>query len=192
MARIFSALTNRARIHLIQLVWVKLKGIGDSPNLSSDNGGEYIAVPSNDPEFSTVLAQINSVFDDKDDFLSAEFEVITDHRYIGGIPEFNLEYTNGDTSWHHVTVVKDEDPHTTTNYIIGNDLRPVSNRIHWHWAHKFLRSLKRTMCRLRRCDFNGFDVTTYHLSPGKKRRSRRYQSDSKTKSGPEKATAPTH
>ena len=60
------------------------------------------------------------------------------------------------------------------------------------WARKFLRSLKRTIRRLRKCDSNGFDATMYNPSPGKKRRSRRYQSDSNTKSGPEKATAPTH
>ena len=104
------------------------------------------------------------MFDDKDDFLSAEIEAIIDHRYLGGILEFNLEYTNGDMSWHPITAVMDEDPHATANYIIDNDLGPVSNGIHGRWARKFLRSLKKTMHRLRKCDFNGFDATSYNPS----------------------------
>ena len=111
---------------------------------------------------------------------------------MAGILEFNLEYTNGEMSWYHITVVKDEDSHATTNYTISNDLGPVSNGIHRYWARKFPRSLKQTLCRLRICGFDGFDMTTYNLSPGKNRRSCCYQSDCKNKSGPIKATAPTH
>ena len=57
------------------------EGIGDSPSLSSDNEEDCVAVPSSDPEYGEVAAQMNSVFDDKDDFLSAEIEAIIDHRY---------------------------------------------------------------------------------------------------------------
>ena len=49
---------------------------------------------------------MNSVFDDKDDFLSAEIEAIIDHRYQARILEFYLEYTNGDTPSHPITLVK--------------------------------------------------------------------------------------
>jgi hypothetical protein len=111
---------------------------------------------------------------------------------MAGILEFHLEYTNGETSWNPITVVKDEDPHATANYIIGSALGPVSNRIHERWTHTFLKSLKRTLRRLRRCEFDGFDATTYNPFPGKKRSSRRYQSDNKIKSGHIKATAPTY
>ena len=49
--------------------------------MSSDNEEDCVAVPSSDPEYGEVAAQMNSVFDDKDDFLSAEIEAIIDHRY---------------------------------------------------------------------------------------------------------------
>ena len=103
---------------------------GDFPYLSSDNEEGCINVQADNSEFGPVIAQINSVFDDKDDFLSAEIDAITDHWYLGGTLEFNLEYTNGGMLWQFITVVKDEDPHIITNDMIGNDLGPVSNGIH--------------------------------------------------------------
>ena len=135
---------------------------------------------------------MNSVFDEKDNFISAKIQTTIDHRYMDVILDFDLEYTNGDTWWHHITVVKDKDPHTTDNYVISNDMGPISNGIHGHWACKFLRSLKLTLHRLRRCEFNSFDGTMYNPSPGKKWRSCRYQNNNKTKSGPIKVTALTH
>ena len=55
------------------------EAIGDFPDLSLDNEEGCIATQADDSEFGPVAAQINSVFDDKDDFLSAEIEAITDH-----------------------------------------------------------------------------------------------------------------
>jgi hypothetical protein len=49
--------------------------------LSSDNEEDCVAVPSSDPEYGEVAAHMNSVFDDKDDFISAEIDAIIDHRY---------------------------------------------------------------------------------------------------------------
>ena len=66
--------------------------------MSSDNEEDCVAISSSDPEYGDVAAQMNSVFDDKEDFLSAEIEAIIDHRYMAGILEFHLEHTNGDTS----------------------------------------------------------------------------------------------
>ena len=81
------------------------------------------------------------MFDDNEDFLSAELKSITDHRYIAGILEFNLEYTNGDTLWHPIALVKDKNPHATANYVVSNDLGLISNRIHGRWYCQFLVSL---------------------------------------------------
>ena len=78
-------------------------GIPPYPNLDNEEG--CLAAQADDSEFGPVAAQINSVFDDKDDFLSAEIEAITDHPYLGRILELNLEYTNGDMSGHPITVV---------------------------------------------------------------------------------------
>ena len=55
------------------------EGTGDSPGLSSDEEEGCLAAQADDSEFGTVPAQLNSVFDDKDDFLSAEIEAIIDH-----------------------------------------------------------------------------------------------------------------
>ena len=101
------------------------------------------------------------MFDDTDDFLSCELKFILNHRYLASILEFELEYDNGEISWHPLDLVKDEDSHTYARYILGNDLGSISNGIHMYWARDFLRSLKRTMCRLKRTDYLGFDATSY-------------------------------
>ena len=36
--------------------------------------------------------------------------------YLAGILEFNLDYTNGDTTWHPINLVNDKNPHTLANY----------------------------------------------------------------------------
>jgi hypothetical protein len=63
---------------------------GETPYLSSDNEEGCIAAQADDSEFGPVVAQINSMFDDKDDFLSAEIEAITDHRCPGRILDLIL------------------------------------------------------------------------------------------------------
>ena len=50
-----------------------------------------IDVQADDSEFGPVAAQINSVFDDKDDFLSAETEAITDHQCLEGFLDLILD-----------------------------------------------------------------------------------------------------
>ena len=57
------------------------EAFGDSPYPSSDDEEGCLAAQVDDSEFGPVAAQINSVFDDKDDFLLAEIETIIDHRY---------------------------------------------------------------------------------------------------------------
>ena len=77
-------------------------------------------------------------------------------------------------------------------YVGSNDLGPVSNGIHGRWDRTLLRSLKRTLRRLRRRDFFGFDVTTYNPSRGKQqRRSRSYTNCAKDPSGLKVSTKPT-
>ena len=43
-------------------------------------------------------SHVNAVFDRGDDYLAAELTSITDHRYLSGVLEFNVEYSNGDLS----------------------------------------------------------------------------------------------
>ena len=73
-----------------------------------------------------------------------------------------MEYKNRDDQWHHIYLIKDEDPHTITNYIITNDVETIIIMTHGRWTHLFLRSLKITLRPLRHSDFLDFDVTTFN------------------------------
>ena len=115
------------------------------------------------------------MFDQGDDYLAAELKSITDHRYLSGVLELQVEYTDGELSFHPIDMVKNEDPHAVANYIINNDLGKECNKIHNRWARLFLRSLRRTLRRLCQSDILGFEATTFNPVPSnKKRRSRRY------------------
>ena len=82
------------------------------------------------PQFNIIAKQLNNVFDNTDDYLSAELKAIIDHRFSNSILEFQVKYINGDVEWHHSDLVKDEYPYVTTNYIIDNDLGPIGNMTH--------------------------------------------------------------
>ena len=151
----------------------------DSPITTSIRGSEHDAVATH----------VNTVFDQGDDYLAAELHYITDHRYLAGILEFKVEYSNGDISWHPIDLVKDEDPHAVANYIMSNDFGDVCNNIQNIWVRLFLRSLKRTLCHLHRTNISGFEATTFNLAPtNKETRSRRYAHADKTAEGAGNAT----
>ena len=85
------------------------------------------------------------MFDKSDDYLYTEIEDITKHPHLSDILEFNLEYINGDTSWHPISLIKDECPHNVANYVVKNDLGLISNRVHKCWARNFLKFLQGTI-----------------------------------------------
>ena len=132
-----------------------------------------IASNINDTEYDNVVSQLNTVFDECDDYLAAELQSISDHRFTTGVLELQVIYTDDTSSWHPIDLIKDEDPQAVANYILRNDLGHVSNKMYGRWARFFLRSLKRTLRRLRRSSFFGFQSTSFEPTP-KKRRSRRY------------------
>ena len=101
-----------------------------------------------------------------------ELHSILGHRFIAGILEMQVSYETGDLEWHLLELVKDVDVHAVANYVLTNDLGKLSNTKHRRWARAFLRSIKRTIRRLRRSHFFGFVATTHFPTP-KKRRSRR-------------------
>ena len=74
---------------------------------------ECIDIPSNASEYGTIIAQINSMFNEWDDVLYTEINTITDHRYQVWILDFKFEYANGNTSWYHITLVT---PHDTLSF----------------------------------------------------------------------------
>ena len=86
--------------------------------------------------------------------------------------KLSVEYSDGETAWHPIALVKDQDPQATAQYILDHDFGKILNGQHRRWARAFLRSLRCTLRRLRRTTFLGYSATTYNPSP-KKSRSRR-------------------
>ena len=84
-----------------------------------------IDIISNVPQFDTIAKQLNNVFDDTDDYLSAQLKAIIDHRSSNGILELKVGYKNGDVQCHPSDLVKDEEPDATANCIMNNDLGPI-------------------------------------------------------------------
>ena len=77
-----------------------------------------------------VAAQLNKVFDESDDYLSSEIVSLLNHRYAAGILKFKTEYYNGYKQWHHIDLVKDEESHAVSNYVLKYDLGPIYNGKH--------------------------------------------------------------
>ena len=103
---------------------------------------------------------------------------------MAGILKLQVEYSNGETSWHPIDLINSEDPHAVANYVIINDMGKVSNGIHRRWARAFLRVLRRTIKRLRRIQSSGFESTIYDPLPKKAhsrraKRARRAQAEAK-------------
>ena len=71
------------------------------------------------------------MFDDPtDNYLAAELKYILNHRYLSGIFELKVTYSSGEIEWHTLSLVKNDDAHTTSNYIVANDLDLMFNGIH--------------------------------------------------------------
>ena len=61
---------------------------------------------------------------------------MTDHRYLKGILEFKVQFTDdGETEWHPIDLVQDDDAYAVATYVLTqHDLGPISNSKHCHWA----------------------------------------------------------
>ena len=77
--------------------------------LSDDDGINEVMLEEG-TNLDDMAAHINGQLDETDDVLSAELHSIVDHRYLSGIIELQVKYTNGDLSWHPIDLIKDEDP----------------------------------------------------------------------------------
>ena len=143
--------------------------VEDDPPSDDDTGLNDLILEEG-TDLDTMAAHINAQLDETDDVLSAELEAIVDHRYLSGIIEFQVKYTNGDLSWHPIDLIKDENPHCVAVYVINNDLGKISNGIHRRWARTFLRALKRTIRRMKKVDFNYIESSTYDPVVSKKAR----------------------
>ena len=131
-----------------------------NPTSYDDNGLNGIIMDEG-TDLDAMLAHINAQLDETDDVLSAELKAIIDHIYLSGIIELQVKYTNGDLSWNPIDLIKDEDPHCVAVYVLNNDLGKVSNGIHRRWACILLRTLKRTIRRIKKVDFSYIESSTY-------------------------------
>ena len=58
-----------------------------------------INISSDEPQFDEIVKQLNNVFDDIDEYLSADLKAIIDHRSSNGVLDFKdhiqMEMSNG-------------------------------------------------------------------------------------------------
>jgi len=124
------------------------------------------------------FAQFNNPFDCADEIINDmsnhisrdddeynELRSIVDHHFVDGVSELQIEYDSGETEWHPLFLVKDEDPKATAAFILQSDFGTIINGKHRRWARKFLRSLKRTMRRLFRVRYTGYRAMVYDPLP---------------------------
>jgi len=114
-------------------------------------------------DFDSMASDVNNVFDRDNQCDREELDSIIEHRFLAGVLELKVSYTTGSIKWHPIELVKDVDAQAVANYILINDLGPISNGQHRHWAGAFLRSLRRKLRRLRRSSVLGFEATTFIL-----------------------------
>ena len=94
-----------------------------------------------------------------------------DDRYIVCVLDLQVEYTNGDLSWHPIDLVKYEELQAVANYILDNDVGMIPNGIHRRWARSFLRALKCAIKSIKCVDFYDLEASTF--DPGISRKARR-------------------
>ena len=113
-----------------------------------------------------VIQMVNDSFlketgEEQDDDLYS----INNHRTTNGVLEFEIEYTSGDTDWLYFNLVQSEDPHACADYVMNNDLGKIFNSKYRRWARKFLRSVRRTMRRMFRVRYDGFNSRYFTPKP---------------------------
>ena len=76
----------------ISTIVIQTQTVIDDSYADSDQEERKITEPSDGPQFDEITKQLNNVFDDSDDYLSAELEVITNHRFLNSLLEFHVDY----------------------------------------------------------------------------------------------------
>ena len=137
---------------------------------SDDDDANAIDVHKSDRPHASLATHVNTVFDVSDDH--NELVSIISHQYCNGILELCVKYGDGETSWHPLSWVKDQDKQVTAQYILDNDMGKILNGIHRRWARAFLISLRHTLRRRHCTSFLGYSTMLHNPSP-KKRWSRR-------------------
>ena len=93
--------------------------------------------------------------------------------YVSGVLKLCCKYSTSDTihgkEWHPLSLVQDDDPYTVSQHILATDFGYIQNGRLRRWARAFLRSLKKTLRRLKQVDWNGFCASTFFPTPVKPR-----------------------
>ena len=140
---------------------------------SDDDLTDQVAMCADEGNFDQMATALNISQDN--DNISDPFELdsIIDHRHLSGILELKVLYKTNEQSWHPIEMVKNDDPHAVAQYVMNNDLGKISNGQHRRWARAFLRSLKRTIRRMKRVAFQELTASSYDPNPSRKACSRR-------------------
>ncbi len=121
--------------------------------------------------FDKMADHVNVIFDHDDD--KSDVEAILDHRVVTEVLELKVKYFGDNEEdmchWHPIDLVKDEDAQAVANYILSNDIDYRNIQEEERWARYFLRALKRTLRRLRRTSFLGFDSKSFVPNPTSRR-----------------------
>ena len=110
--------------------------IMDDASVGSTNDAFSLVHDNNDHDI--MATDVNNALDDTADYLSVKLIGISDHRIISGMLELQVNYSNGEQSWHAVDMIICEDPQAAATYIINNDLGTVLNNRYRRWAQAFL------------------------------------------------------
>ena len=78
-----------------------------------------------------LVTDLNNQFDiAEENDSSLKFDRIVDHRYLSGILELNVNYSDDSSSWMSIDKMKGENPGLVAEYVVSTELGKVSNVIH--------------------------------------------------------------
>ena len=64
------------------------------------------------------------------DIEEPEITSILSHQFNGSKLELLYKYSDGNTEWHPIDLLKNDDPYSVANYIMQNDIGKRANDIH--------------------------------------------------------------
>ena len=114
-----------------------------------------------DPSDENVVHEIENHFTRSEGDDEFELDSIINKRYLSGILKLEVLYSTGDSEWHPISLVQDEDPHAVANYVMNTDLGTILNGKYRRWARTFLCSLQRAMRRFFKVNHGGFQSNTF-------------------------------
>ena len=131
----------------------------DEGESNPESEGDELSDVDEKIDFNSVATDLNNQFDNEEESnLDPTIDKVTSHRYLSGVLELKVHFSNGITSWLSLDRVKDVNPKIVADYVMATDLGEVSNGIQRRWARAFLRSLRRTIRRMRMVNPSGLNA----------------------------------